>query len=141
MNPRTLAREIALQCLHQWDQRGPGDGSELADEWIRSSHVDEDTAEYARRLLLAYWENDETLDARIDAAAENWNLSRMAVVDRCVLRLATAEMLHVPEIPSRVSVDEAIELAKRFSTEKSGAFVNGILDRILKDWEGNHGTG
>jgi transcription antitermination factor NusB len=73
------------------------------------------------------------LDALLGEAARNWDLSRMAVVDRNVLRLGCYEMLHEPDVPTKVAINEAIELGKRFSTEQSGAFVNGILDRIRKD--------
>ncbi len=141
MNPRRQARELALQCLHQWDQRESEEGVSLAQELIAKSADRGEVTEYAQVLLSAYWDNASSLDDRIDSAADNWSIRRMAVVDRTVLRLATAEIVHIPETPPRVSIDEAIELAKKYSTEKSGAFVNGILDRVLTDWEKNNGAG
>ncbi len=136
---RRESRELALICLHQWDQREPDEGRELAGELIAERASDPEVADYARTLLLAYWEHGVAIDERIAAAAAHWSLPRMAVVDRAVLRLAVAEFLHVPSVPAKVTIDEAIELAKKYSTEKSGAFVNGILDRIVTDWEKTHG--
>jgi len=132
---RRDARELALKCLHQWDQR-PGEGRELSEELIQRFSIHVDQTDYCRRLLEAYWDNARDIDERIQIAADNWRLDRMAIVDRSILRLATAEMLALEDVPARVSLDEAIELAKQYSTEKSGAFVNGILDRILNDVQG-----
>lgn len=136
---RREARELALICLHQWDQREPDEGRELAEDIIESRAPDAETAAYTRTLLAAFWEHQDSVDAQIAGAAAHWSLARMAVVDRAVLRLAVAEFLHVPSVPARVTMDEAIELAKKYSTAKSGAFVNGILDRIVTDWEQTHG--
>lgn len=122
-------------CLHQWDVRGPDDGVELAEELIHTRTAEADIAEFARQLLRAYWDHRVEVDERIARVATNWSLERLAIVDRNVLRLAVAELLFVAEVPSSVTLDEAIEIAKRFSTEQSGAFVNGILDRILAEEE------
>ena len=138
MVDRTEARELVLLGLHQWDQQG---GEELAESLIAARASNEEVAEYAQELLRVYFERASELDAAIESAAENWRLERMAVVDRSILRMATAEMMHMPVVPPKVSIDEAIELAKKYSTEKSSAFVNGILDRILGEWERVHGTG
>ena len=73
------------------------------------------------------------IDLLLTEAAQNWGLMRMATIDRNALRIGCYEMLHEPEVPTKVAINEAIELAKRYSTEQSGAFVNGILDRIRKD--------
>jgi len=86
--------------------------------------------DFARDLVLGCWKHREELDSRIAVVAENWEIHRMAVIDRNILRMATYEILHCPDIPPKVSINEAIELAKRFSTADSGAFVNGVLDRI-----------
>ncbi|MFQ5655600.1 MAG: transcription antitermination factor NusB [Planctomycetota bacterium] len=137
---RRAARELALACLHQWDQRGPDDGRELAEVHIRESAPEPRVAAYARQLLESYWAEPAAIDERIEVVAEHWRLERMAVIDRNVLRLAVTEMYHVDAVPPRVTIDEAIELAKMYSTERSGAFVNGILDRILADWEREHGA-
>ena len=138
--PRREARELALMCLHQWDQREPEEGRSLAESLIERRASCEDVAAYVRTLLGSYWNDAETVDACIAGAAENWRLERMAVVDRSVLRLAVTELLHIPAVPPKVTIDEAIELAKKFSTEMSGAFVNGILDRIHSELEKLHGS-
>ena len=139
MTERREARELALQCLHQWDQQ-PDQGRELSETLILERASDEDVAAYARRILVQFWTHRDEVDGVIEGVADNWRLARMAVVDRSVLRMAVAEMRYIPSVPPKVSVDEAIELAKRYSTEKSGAFVNGILDRILHQEESNDGA-
>jgi len=134
MGTRREARELALKCLFQWDQR-PEEGRELVDSTIEELSSGQEQAAYCQRLLGAYWDNAAAIDERIQSAAENWRLERMAIVDRTVLRLATTELLYLDDVPPRVTLDEGIELAKLYSTEKSGAFVNGILDRILSELE------
>ncbi|MCI0650292.1 MAG: transcription antitermination factor NusB [Planctomycetes bacterium] len=130
---------MALQCLHQWDQRGPDEGRDLAEAQIGARERPPEVSQYARKLLATFWEHCAAIDETIEAAASNWRLARMAVVDRSVLRIAVTELHHIHAVPPKVAIDEAIELAKKYSTEKSGAFVNGILDRILSDWVSRHG--
>ncbi len=139
MGTRRDARELALKCLYQWDQR-PDDGRELSATTIKDWSTAVEQANYCRRLLDAFWNNAAEIDEKIHSAAENWRLERMAIVDRTVLRLATTELMFLGDVPSRVTLDEAIELAKLYSTEKSGAFVNGILDRILSELEKADGS-
>ena len=141
MTKRRSARELALQCLHQWDQQGPDTGREGAIEVMNRLATDREVAEYCHELLETYWEHAIEIDEAISARAENWRLDRMAVVDRNVLRLAVTELEHFPAVPPRVVLDEAIEIVKRFSTERSGSFVNGILDRFLSEREESHGAG
>jgi transcription antitermination factor NusB len=127
---RTRSRELALQFLYQLDLRG----DELlpeAKEYIRGEERDAETAKFALRLVQGTFDHWDELDAAIQSVAQNWNISRMAVVDRNVLRLATYELLHCQDIPPKVAINEAIELGKRYSTQNSGAFINGILDKIM----------
>jgi len=130
---RTRAREAALAVLYQVDLLGEGVLGGM-EEALRHAlgrlRDDKSLVDFARDLLVGCWKHREALDARIAAVAENWEIHRMAVIDRNILRMATYEMLHCPDIPPKVSINEAIELAKRFSTADSGAFVNGVLDRI-----------
>ena len=86
--------------------------------------------QFARDLIRGVIDNAPAVDAKIVEVAENWDIHRMAVVDRNVLRIATHELLFMPDIPPKVSINEAIDLAKKFSTAESGSFVNGILDKI-----------
>lgn len=141
MGERRQARELALQCLYQWDRQGPDDGRDLAIPTIHQRASTPEVAEYAQTLLDTFWDHSVAIDERIAAAAEHWSVHRMAVVDRSILRLAIAELCHIPTVPPRVTIDEAIELAKKYSTERSGSFVNGILDRIMSEREESNGTG
>jgi transcription antitermination factor NusB len=130
MKKRTRSRELALQFLYQLDLRGK-DLLEEARAFIRGEERDAETARFALRLVEGTFEHRDELDRTIQAVAQNWNISRMAVVDRNVLRLATYELLHCDDIPPKVAINEAIELGKRYSTQNSGAFINGILDKIM----------
>ncbi len=130
MKKRSRARELALQFLYQLDLRG----EELlpeAREFIRGEEKDAEASKFAQRLVEGTFEHRTEIDKMIQDVAQNWNISRMAVVDRNVLRLATFELLHCDDIPPKVAINEAIELGKRYSTSNSGAFINGILDKIM----------
>ena len=93
----------------------------------------EDAAEYTRRLVDGVLLHRDTIDDLLREAARNWDLERMAVVDRNALRIGCYELLYEEQIPMKVAINEAIELGKRYSTEASGSFINGILDRIRRD--------
>lgn len=131
---RTRARRAALQVLYSAEltEEAPADiaaGRGLIDEIDTMS-------DYALRLVRGVEERGEDVDARLDAASDNWSLLRMPVVDRCILRLATYEMAYVKEVPLSVSINEAVELAKDFGGEdESPRFVNGVLGRIAKTLE------
>lgn len=135
MRKRTAGRELALQMLYQLDLRGEETLEEL-DECLREAQEapDPEVESFARELILGWWERRKDIDEKVEAAAKNWQLKRMAVIDRNILRLATYEMLHREDIPPLVSINEAIDMAKKFSTPQSGRFVNGILDNIRLTW-------
>jgi transcription antitermination factor NusB len=136
---RTRARQTALQFLYQLDLRGPEQIKEL-NNFLRENESDRETVNYARTVVQGVHEHCAEIDEILGAVAKNWQVSRMAVVDRNVLRIGAYELLYVPEVPPKVSINEAIELGKRFSTASSGAFVNGILDKvsqIAKEREGS----
>jgi N utilization substance protein B len=131
---RTRARELALQFLYMLEARGNEAFDELEsfiDHHVKGGEAPgrADVAAYAAEICRGVHAHRAEIDAWIEAIAENWRLARMAAVDRNVLRLATWELLHQSEIPYKVVINEAIELAKRYSTAQSGAFTNGILDR------------
>ena len=133
MRKRTQARELALQLLYQLDLRGEELLPEL-EESLKPGAGDPEVADFARDLIFGYWERRTEIDAKIEDVAKNWQLKRMAALDRNILRLATYELLYREDVPPLVTINEAIELAKKFSTKNSGPFVNGILDNIrLKD--------
>ncbi|MHC4818684.1 MAG: transcription antitermination factor NusB [Planctomycetota bacterium] len=133
MRRRTRARELALQMLYQVDVRGDDVLADAAGFFEREAPGEPDLHAFARRLLTGTLEARPKIDAIITGAAQNWDLRRMAVVDRNILRMAVFEMLLADDIPAKVSINEAIELGKRFSTKQSGSFINGILDRIRRE--------
>ena len=137
MRRRTKARETAMQFLYQVDLRGETAWSEVEDFLDHASKdgvlPDADSKEFARRLILGTKRHKEEIDALLKSVARNWDLRRMAAVDRNILRMSAYEMLWCKDVPPKVAINEAIELGKRFSTANSGAFVNGILDRIRID--------
>ena len=136
MNPRRKAREIALTFLYQWDVRGADVLPEMEDLLVKDRR-EADVADYVRTLVNGTIEHREEIDRRISEAAEHWRIERMAVLDRNVMRMATFEMaFRGNDVPPKVAINEAIELAKRFSTGESGAFVNGVLDRVKRGIEG-----
>ena len=132
MPRRSRAREVVLQILYQ-DDLNPDAQQQTADSFLVSRlHADEELTAFARSLLSGVRRNRGELDQLLTKTAENWSLERMAVTDRNVLRLGTFEILYT-ETPDRVAINEAVELAKRFGTDQSAQFVNGILDRFLQD--------
>ncbi len=133
MRKRTKAREIALQLLYQVDVQGEDTGETLDAAAVRQGADDEEVRTFALDLVRGTTETRAQLDKVIGAAAQNWEIRRMAIVDRNILRMAVYEMMHVSDIPAKVSINEAIELGKRYSTQQSGSFINGILDRIRRD--------
>jgi N utilization substance protein B len=130
MGTRREARELALQALYQLDVAG--DTGPAADLGVFWSHfqAEPDVRGFARELVDGVRENGERIDALIGAAAEHWRLPRLSRVDLNLLRLATFELLARRDIPAAVTLDEAVEIARRFGSEDSPAFVNGVLDRI-----------
>lgn len=132
MRRRTRARELAVQFLYQLDLRGEEVIGSLQ-EFVEGETDDKDVREFAIRLTLGARNRQEETDRCLREVARNWDLSRMAVLDRNVLRMAVYELLHCPDIPPKVTINEAIEIGKKYSTSNSGAFINGILDRVRLD--------
>ena len=106
----------------------------IIDEQIGRRAPSDETAQYARTLFLKTIEKKDDLDRIIDPLLENWDPARVSLVDRNILRFALAEVLYFPDVPARVIVDEAIEVAHRFSSEEAGRFVNGLVDRFVKEF-------
>ncbi len=131
MGSRTKARESALQALYQLDTSG-GDARDVLSGIL--AHFDEepdaDTARFAESLVKGVQAELREIDELIQKSATHWKLERMARVDRNILRLAVYEILRRSDVPVRVTLNEAIELGKKFGSEESSAFVNGVLDRI-----------
>ena len=131
MDKRTRARELAMQGLYQLDIQG----SELFnyfDDFLIENESDDSIRRLAKEWTNAAWENIENCDSLIVDATIKWKLARLSPVDRSILRLATYELNYCCDIPPKVTMNEAIKLAKKFSTAQSPAFVNGVLDAIFR---------
>lgn len=126
---RTKSRMLALMFCYQEDLQGKSCANEMQ-AFLHTFSIDEGVREYAAKMIEGMRLNLERLDAEIIAVSANWPINRMAPVDRAIIRLATYEMLFHRDTPPKVVINEAIELAKKFSTPESGAFVNGVLDKI-----------
>lgn len=131
MGARRKARELALQMLFQFDMSGNGP-DQIIDTFEELQKSKPNTREFATRVFRGTVTNVSEIDDMIQNQAENWRLSRMAAVDRNIIRMSVYEFMHEPETPKLVIIDEAIEIAKKFGTQKSSQFINGILDGILK---------
>jgi len=129
---RTKARERAVQALYQIDVAATDLEEALSRFWRSFEPVERDVMDLAEALVRGVAEHRRDIDAAIESVSTNWRLDRMARVDRNVLRLAVHELLHRPEEPVKVVINEAIELGKKYGSESSGAFINGVLDRIAQ---------
>ena len=127
---RTRGREVALQVLYQVEQN-PGLAPAAVEQFLQRRLQDARLCDFARALVAGVKANQPAIDAMITEVAENWRLDRMAAIDRNILRLGAFEMLFDEGVPDKVAINEALELAKRYSTAQSSRFVNGILDRLL----------
>lgn len=131
--PRTRGRELAIKLLYLLDMRGPEHASEQVRRLASQLEDDREAREFALELYEGTSKILNSLDEVIKGIADNWDLTRMAFVDRAILRLGVFELLHRHDIPPKATISEALEIAKRFSTEKSSSFVNGILDKVFQD--------
>lgn len=131
MSSRRRSREIALRTLYQVDITD-FDWHKLLQENASQERLDKSNLEFVSKLIETVLEHQEKLDSLIKEKLEHWDFERVSLMDKNVLRMALAEMLYFPEIPIKVSMDEAIELAKKYSYAEAGSFVNGILDAIAK---------
>lgn len=130
MGRRRKARETALQFLYQLDVGGSDDPTSQAPEFWSRYPVDLEARTFAEELVVGTKQNQGKIDGLIAQSAEHWDLDRMAAVDRNILRAAVYELLWHPEVPPKVTINEAIEIAKKFGNDDSGPFVNGILDAV-----------
>jgi len=130
MKIRRKARQTALQILYKMDIAGSGAGDIGSD--MEALQEGTEARRYCEALVEGVAGDLASIDAEIERHAENWKVGRMAVVDRNILRVAVWELRNRPDVPYKVIIDEAIELAKRFGSEDSGPFINGIVDRIGK---------
>ena len=132
MRKRTKAREHALKVLYAIDITGHDPEQCIEVFWKDNEESDKETKDFANSIILGSCENREVIDKVITTHATNWQLKRMAVIDRNVLRAATYELLFCTDVPPKVAINEAIDIAKKYGDKDSGSFVNGILDKISK---------
>lgn len=132
MRKRTKARECALKILYAIDITGEEPGAMTEMFWQNHDVVDKEVKAFANSLVAGVCGNKDAIDKVISRYATNWELKRMAVIDRNVLRFSTYELMFMEDVPPKVSINEAIDIAKKYGDKDSGKFANGILDKINK---------
>ncbi|MDP8260613.1 MAG: transcription antitermination factor NusB [Candidatus Gygaella obscura] len=136
MRKRTLSRETALKILYQLDvvYKQEQDIHMIIDNFFSEQDIrDEKIKDFAFKLVKGVKDNFDLIDKKISEYATNWELDRMAVVDKNILRIGCLELIFLSDIPIKVAINEAVEMAKKYSGVESGKFVNGILDRIKSE--------
>ena len=133
MKKRSRARELALQALYAFEISQNPETSVLSQ--ITEAEEDSEVASFAVKLFETTVMHAESVDNEIVSVVENWDYERIALLDRLILRLALSELLYFEEIPPKVTINEAIDLAKKYSTAQSGRFVNGILDSLYHKYK------
>lgn len=143
MGNRRKAREATLQLLYEAEFSGHDfprilgvfaqDPARLLGDAAESAQTLDEIKHFTVQIVEGTWKNLHEIDRLIEGHSTHWKISRMALVDRNILRMAVFELIGCPDIPASVTLNEAIEIAKKFGTEESGAFINGVLDHIAKD--------
>jgi transcription antitermination protein NusB len=137
---RHRSRELALQALYAWEMGDKIDWEVMLERIADGGSLPVEVRKYARELVRHTIDSLDVIDTQVSEQAANWELRRMAAIDRNILRLAVAELTWFSSVPYKVVIDEAVELAKAFGTEGSGKFVNGIVDSIYKKLNNQSGT-
>lgn len=132
IHSRRAARELALRALYAAELTGRSAAQVLGDPLVMGQ-ADGPLVDFVRRLVTLTLQHRPELDSCIAAKTTNWDFARLAVIDKLVLRMAVCEFLYFEDIPPKVSIDEAIEISRKYSTDKSDRFVNGILDAVLNE--------
>lgn len=133
---RRLARETALQVLYELDLcQSSEDWEKKAKHWVAEFNVSEKSIDFCKEIINGALEYQDLIDSKISELSQDWSINRMSIVDRNILRMAVYEMLYFSSIPQRVSINEAIELAKKYGSDDSAKFINGILDKLLSSEE------
>ncbi len=128
---RTEARELFMQLLFQMEVQNDY-SQEIKTRFVQEHMKDSNQLEYFNRLFDATAGNLPTIDGKLEACSDNWKISRMAKVDLAILRLSTAEILYLEDVPDSASINEAVDMAKKFGGDDSGKFINGILGKIVR---------
>lgn len=134
MKRRTKARRWVLQILYAWEIRGREQPlAHEATDFFARRKIASETRNFALELLAAIENHEEEIARRLQTGASNWDLSRMSIVDRCILSMAVAEFVYLTDVPWKATIDEAVELARRYGGEDSPRFVNGVLDAVAQE--------
>jgi len=131
MSKRTRARELVLKCLYAFESL-EADAKSVFEQTCGDMDRADETLKFASRLFFKITDKMAEIDKNIGSTSENWDIERLAIVDKNIIRIAVCELFFFPDVPAKVSINEAIELAKKYSTLDSASFVNGILDHIYK---------
>lgn len=134
MGQRKKARELALKCLYAYESTGQ-EVDEVCNSLIKTSDLNEESVLYADRLFRRVVETLKELDTSIERFSQNWRIERIAMVDKNILRLAICELVSFPDVPAKVAINEGVELAKKYSSQESSRYVNGLLDAVNKHLE------
>ena len=132
MGNRRFSRELVIQFLYLTEMNEGKVEDQLQSFW-ESNSCEADVQSFTEDILNDIFDHKKEIDARLEKYSDNWTLSRMAVIDRNLLRMAASELMYSKSVPPKVAIDEAVEIAKKFGTEDSPNFINGVLDRILKE--------
>ena len=132
MGNRRYSRELVIQFLYLTEMNEGEVTSQLESFWENNS-CDKDVQSFTEDILNDIFDHKKEIDARLEKYSDNWTLSRMTVIDRNLLRMAASELMYSKTVPPKVAIDEAVEIAKKYCAEDSPNFINGILDRILKE--------
>ncbi|NIQ03290.1 MAG: transcription antitermination factor NusB [Nitrospinaceae bacterium] len=132
MGKRRLSRELAIRFLYLVEMN-EGEVREQLQSFWESNPCEEPIKTFTVELVTSIFDHKEEIDALLGKCSEHWTLSRMAVIDRNLLRMAASEILYSKTVPPKVAIDEAVEIAKKYGSEDSSTFINGILDRILRE--------
>jgi N utilization substance protein B len=137
MGNRRFSRELVIQFLYLTEMNEGEIEDQLKTFWENNSCKEEDVRSFTEDILNDIFDHKKEIDTRLEKYSDNWTLSRMAVIDRNLLRMAASELMYSKNVPPKVAIDEAVEIAKKFGTADSPNFINGVLDRILKELKPN----
>ena len=132
MGNRRLSRELVIQFLYLTEMNEGEIETQKKSFWDNNP-CQEDVRSFAQDILNDIFDHKKDIDTRLERYSDNWTLSRMAVIDRNLLRMAASELMYSKTVPPKVAIDEAVEIAKKYGTQDSPNFINGVLDRILKE--------
>lgn len=133
MGNRRFSRELVIQFLYLTEMNEGETEDQLESFWENNTCKEKDVQSFTEDILRDIFDHKKEIDALLEKFSDNWTLSRMTVIDRNLLRMAASELMYSKTVPPKVAIDEAVEIAKKFGTADSPNFINGVLDRILKE--------